>query len=376
MMFVYDYRHVQKGRSFFIVLSIVLLVCMVGFRYRMGTDTITYMNDFDTFPKLSNFHFEKNQHYAPLFTLLMSIMRTISDQFWVFQLSVAIFINVTLLQSIRRAFGDDFFFTFLIIYFVGPCFNLNCESLRETIAVSFFFLSIPYLMESNLKRYYLLSAIAIGFHYGAVFLLIIPFIKKLRFNMAVLIAAGVLLVLSPFFVEFFPLLLSLPGVSGHIQELVIMYIDASRDANIGDLSINYYLIGVFLPIICCLFLRKWAPELSKYEFLVVIFVAVKILSRVLIILYRYENYVCLFYYALYAAFVYHGVIYLYKIFHFKLFLVHLIILFPIVYASIRLWEADYVDVYQRVELIDPYCSIFDEETSPTRESLYNFIGRY
>lgn len=376
MMVIYDYWQVEQWKSFFIKLSILFIVCIVGFRYRMGTDTITYLNDFYGFPTLLDFHFERNRHYAPLFTLLMSLVRTITDQFWVFQLIVAAFINITLLHSIRKLFGDNYFFTFLIIYFVGPCFNLNCESLRETIAISFFFLSIPDLLVGNWKRYYLYCFLAIGFHYGAIVLLLFPQLKQLRFNFTILVLAGILLVVSPFFTGLFPLLLNLPGVSGHIQELVILYIESSREANIGDLTLNYYLIGVVLPIICCFCLKKWAPELSKYEFLVVIFVAVKILCRVLVILYRYENYVCLFYYALYAAFVYYGVLYFKNKFHVKLILVHLMILFPIVYVSVRLWEADFVDVYQRVELIDPYCSVFNEETSPTRESLYNFIGRY
>ena len=87
-IYQYDYRHVDRGRLFYWILLLIIFICLAGFRYRMGTDSInyetTYERDIPTLDRLKLMDFY-DLRYMPGYILLASVSRTISNEFMLLQ---------------------------------------------------------------------------------------------------------------------------------------------------------------------------------------------------------------------------------------------------------------------------------------------------
>lgn len=159
------------------LLSVVLLA---GLRYRVGGDTISYMDEFEQLPTLSDlasFDFFR-AYYMPGWYVLNAFFRSI-DSFLCFQLFVALVVNVAFFRFIRR-YSARVFITIVAYYVVFFVFY-NMEVMREALCVAIF-LEAFWLLDrkKNYWAYFLLCALAMTIHISAVIMLIVPLILLMK----------------------------------------------------------------------------------------------------------------------------------------------------------------------------------------------------
>lgn len=177
----YDWTGRVRGRKAVWYLLFVYLVLLIGLRYKVGADTLNYMDYFAWAPDLSGWKFwDAANPYEPFFTFLVSVGKSFSDEFYAFQLVHALILNTCIFYFISHNTKYRFsalFFCFLLYYFY-----FSTEVLRESLAVFVFALNYKNYQNNRWFRYYCWALVACLFHISAVFLLVLPFAKWLRLD--------------------------------------------------------------------------------------------------------------------------------------------------------------------------------------------------
>jgi hypothetical protein len=157
----------------------LVFVLLAGLRFKVGGDTSYYMTYYDQIPKISGFSYHTllNDAFQPLWVILCSICKTISNDFTFFQFVHAIITNSIIFYFIKK--NSNYFFTGILFYFIFYYFYFNTEVLRETLAICVFLLSVRYFFLRKWTIYYLLCFVAFGFHISAIILFFFPLFSKL-----------------------------------------------------------------------------------------------------------------------------------------------------------------------------------------------------
>ena len=91
----YDWMAKTGGENVWYYLNLIVLILLVGLRYRVGGDTLVYMSMYNEWPamdELKYFDFEE-AIYNPLWYIYTSVAKSISDEFWVLQIIQAVIVN-------------------------------------------------------------------------------------------------------------------------------------------------------------------------------------------------------------------------------------------------------------------------------------------
>lgn len=262
LIFYSPNRNYIAFRRFYLFLLLINIL-LFGLRYRVGGDTLNYMQFFSkrcpTIDGLTLYNFADSTT-APLFIILMSICKTIYNDFVLFQMVHSIVLNCAVFYFLRKHSGNPFFSYILFYAIIGLYFNM--EILKETFAISMFLIGYEYMISNDWKKYYICAVIAVGFHYGAIILFFIPFLMGLRLNKKFVIFCAVFLIsLSTIFTF----------VVGNIDnqalaDRVSRYQDMVGQ---GTLNINYVYGALIqfdlVPFIVLLFGRN-SEEECVYEF--------------------------------------------------------------------------------------------------------------
>lgn len=174
LSYIYDYRGGQKGRLFWWIFMMTVMICVAGLRYRMGTDSIRYEVHYQWQPPLSQLKSSDFHHtrFAPFFIILSSVCRTITSDFVIIQMIVAVVVNCTIFRFIWRM--TPHIFVAALFYFFFLYFMLNMEVLRESFAVCIFLWSWPFIEKRKWWKYYCMAILAFMFHVSAIVLFLLP----------------------------------------------------------------------------------------------------------------------------------------------------------------------------------------------------------
>lgn len=366
----------SKGREGWINFVICGLILIAGLRYRMGTDSISYEAWFKDCPTLFNFSYSfyienLNDRIAPLCAILFSIVKTFTDDFVFLQLTICLFVNVSILYTLNKLGANKFFFTVVILYFIHLYFSINCESLRESIAIGWFYLAIPNLIEKNYRSYYVLMLCAIGFHYGATILLIVPFLSSIKLGSKTIFAIAAAVVLTPFLTPLLESFNAIVFLTGSMSGMVDSYLGKSAD-RVTFMSVKGVIADVGIPLFCLYYVKKHKPEYAIFEYLLILEIILRILGQSLYILYRYDNYLRFIYIYYYAAFIF---AFFDNNVRRKTVFEYLVLIGIQFYACFSYWNNPlsydlFGETPKRYLLIDPYTSVFDKKTDPEREYVY------
>ena len=252
----YDIKGTRQHREFFVRLFLFIFICVAGFSYRLGGDGINYLNEWEnygTFADISSSYLTGFKGRMPGWVLLSTLCKTVTNDFCFFHCVHAIIVNMAYVRVIKSNTG--YVFVGLLLYFSLIYFNQNFQILRESLAISFFLLSLPYFYKGKWIMYFSLILLAISFHEGAAFLLFIPLLKVFRIN---------------------------------------------------KWSVVIYAVNLFLNVIFPLFvLYYYSRQNVKVEYIHIIIFAclIYILSLVVPIIYRLSNYMLIFNYLLVSSFI-------------------------------------------------------------------------
>lgn len=370
----YDWMVKAGGEKGWYYFNLLVLILFAGLRYRIGGDTLLYMGMFEECPKLQDlkyFDFASAQ-YNPLWYILNGLSRSIYDDFFLFQLIHAFIVNVSFFHFFRK-YCPRYYFTAILLYYIGYFCYFNMEVLRESLCVSVLLWATTFLLSRRWVSYYALCLIALLLHYSAAIMLLFPFLyifKRPSCLWEIVILVVVVVCMSV--VNLPVLLLEMFGINEQLTTLISVYMDDQRNI-VGIISefLNY------LPILVCIWVRERYSivEDRDFTFIVMGTVVVYGLAMNLGILNRFINYFVPF-------IIVYVVNTIYRVLSWEFrqrqvsFVACLCALLLYNFNLIRFYTSDLSDVYPGTRAYvkyHPYHSVLDKEIDEHRE---RFIENY
>lgn len=175
-VYFYDYRNNREGRLISWIFLCLVLICIAGFRYRLGQDTLTYIRDYSSLHPVSQLKisdFEKTR-FAPGFVIITSVFKQFTPEFIWFQFFHSVIVNTVLFYFFYKYCWHIFFAA--LVYFFYLYFLLTFQQMREALAVCVFLLAWPAFREGRWLLWYLASILAFLFHMSAIMMFFLPVI--------------------------------------------------------------------------------------------------------------------------------------------------------------------------------------------------------
>lgn len=193
----------QKEKRIFEITTLIVLCLVSGTRYYMGgSDYYVYKAVYDnmpTIPEFINKFLNIHDYYNTFgmetgYLLINSLIKSFGINFFGFTLLHSLFFYGCLYLGLKKYTEN---FSFLIIVFMYKMFFYNTFiSLRQSITIGIFFLTMHYIFEKKIYKYFLTSVIAVLFHNGALLLFFVYFINKIKLTKKLLILLNVIFIPS------------------------------------------------------------------------------------------------------------------------------------------------------------------------------------
>jgi len=260
----YDWMAKIGGESKWYYFNLVVLILLAGLRYRVGGDTLMYMSVFEECPTLDElkyFDFDTAQ-YNPLWYIFNAVSKSIYDDFFFFQLIHACIVN-PIFFSFFRKYCPNYYFSVILLYYVGYFCYFNMEVLRESLCICVLLLGTRFLLEKRWLPYYVMCVLALFMHYSALVMFLFPllfvFFKRPSWVYQVILLVGIFVFTAVVNVPM--LLLSALSVDEQLMVLAEKYLDKERNL-MGMLS----LLLQYLPLLGMIFLRERYNIRQKIDF--------------------------------------------------------------------------------------------------------------
>lgn len=164
----------KRGRKGWLILEWLLLVLLAGLRYKVGGDTLVYMdryNDLPPFYQFRYFDFEDSR-YNVLWICFVAFCKLISDNYFFMQILHALILNTIIVRFFVKH-TENYFLAIALYYFLFYL-NFNMEIMRASLSVAIFLLGFDYLQEKKWVKYFFVCLIALGVHSEAIALFLLP----------------------------------------------------------------------------------------------------------------------------------------------------------------------------------------------------------
>lgn len=188
-IFEFDINHHYKFRKILWNFLFLYCVTIIGLRFHVGGDTISYVYDYRRILPLTNYTWDSfiGDYYQPLYLLLCVACKWVHPDFTLFQVIHSTILNIIIFSFIWK--NTKYKFTGLFFYLFLYFLYFNTEIMRESLAIGMFLLGSKYLIAKRYSVYYLFVILSIGFHTSAMILLILPLFMNIRFNKNFIIIA-------------------------------------------------------------------------------------------------------------------------------------------------------------------------------------------
>lgn len=150
------------NHEFFCLLLPVLLICLGGLRWLTGTDWNNYYNFYDWHESWESFN---NGEFEFLYTLLNYLCKQISSEYTFFLLVFSFLIVSLKIYSLKKFAISCLGLTVFLLY----CYLTgDILPVRQDLALSVIFLTIPKIQEKDKKSFFLITIIAFLIHNSAI----------------------------------------------------------------------------------------------------------------------------------------------------------------------------------------------------------------
>lgn len=272
----------------------IAFICLAGFRYEIGGDTIVYMKLWNRLPPLGDMSQEylNNSRFQYGFNFLFSAAKSLSENFVVFQIIHATIVNTIIFWIISKF--SRFRFTAVLLYFILNFLEFNTEILRESLSVCCGLLAYYNFYKGKKLYGWGLIALAFCFHLSALVLVFIPLAIRIKYSKKLFwvflsVVAGCMII-WPLMPDITPLVALL---SGDAKTLVEFY--DIREIN-ESFNLNYYIVLTFKCIILpfvALYITKGRN--NAILGMALIYIVLYTLSSFTYAFYRFANYFAIFY---------------------------------------------------------------------------------
>lgn len=279
----------EKSKTVLWISICIVWILIIGLRYRVGGDTINYMGDYEWRVSLSKWDPFAKDKYQPGYTFLCAIGKSISPDFYVFQLIHASIFNILLFIFLRKY--SRYRFSALVAVYAVCYLYFSTEILRESLAIMVFCINYPSYKNRKWIQYYLGVLLACMFHLSAIFLVLLPLLRNLKVNKWLFISLGITAV------AMMSLQSILSIVARHVS-LVTEQIENYRNlTSAGILATLLLLIrNSIIPLLYCVCAKYLFKKEIQFENLLSIMIIIGFASFFNFILFgRATNYFYLFF---------------------------------------------------------------------------------
>lgn len=280
----------HNGANNAVMLALIMLSLLAGLRYRVGTDTLSYMDEYNNYP----LSFFKDKYLFGWYAL-MALCKSLHFSFYGVQLILAVLTNYAVVKFLRRY--SLHFFSSLLLYYIIVFPTLNFEILRQGVCVAIFLLSFHYLEEKKLAKYYIFAGCACLFHYSALILLLIPLFAFIPLHKKTLTVFFVLLSLVMIFSTLLKeQILEFSRELSFLEERSYYYFsDVDVEESFSPISFIFNLLmNVIIPLLIMRFHWYNCKIPSQYILICMFSMVIYIVSMYMPIIYRFNNYFQLF----------------------------------------------------------------------------------
>ena len=358
----------QKKVFYFLCFA---LAFVGGFRYRIGIDTIRYMNAFENTPKifeLSSYSLESISQ--PIWFLINSLSKTIFDNFIVVQIFHSLVVNLLIGRFIIKTCNKPFWA--LLVYFCLHWSYFNFEIMRESLCVALYLnIFLIYMDTRNIKRFTLYSIPIIFIHWFAFVPILITIISHFVSKQWFLIISIFLAIILYFFLDANAMNFIMEfanyfmGDSSRVERIE-MYLESD---SLGFISVSIFglLFIILTQVLPPLIVASNRTINSSVAKMLIIYACIVLIRAKLLIVSRFLNYWDITI-----------VVYLINEITTSKHLVKLYLQCVMVYIVLDGMHSFYTPTTDDNAKYDsryiPYSSHFTKELNPQRESLYRYKG--
>lgn len=313
LCYIYDYRGYDKGRLTCYILVMLYLICLSGFRYKMGTDALNYELHYKEDHSLGELTLNDfaNTRYAPFYVLLTAICKSITSEFVLVQFVITTIVNVTVFRFVWK--NTRHVFTALMLYIFFLYIMLNMEVYREAMAVCVFLWSWPLFRDGKWVKYYMCAFLAFMFHISSIVLFLLPIccvpgIRRLfRFGPWLIITMPLLLAIS-FSINYYLFdFIELVALTDTMYDRAEAYSDHTLGGTIVNVSgaLVQLIKYVAYPLVALCFIKKNKTQylnidagddknFEKIEMMSIVSMYFSLLTVGVAIFHRYQHYFLIF----------------------------------------------------------------------------------
>lgn len=225
----------KETSNVFYCFECLLIICIMGFRYKVGGDSINYYYSFQSSPSISELwdYDYSTSKYNIGWLMLTAIAKLIHDDFVTLQLIQALIVNIAVFTFFKKYVRKKYIA--VLLYVLMYMFTFNTEIMRAAISVSVFLYGFGYYLNHRWVKYYILCCIALAFHSEAIVMFIFPICHKLssiRINIKKLIFFYLFCICSVSIVNFIPQLTSILSFSTQMSMILKLYSHETIDSNL------------------------------------------------------------------------------------------------------------------------------------------------
>lgn len=252
--------------NYWYCLSFILLLLLACLRsLDVGTDTSKYV---DYFLRVDSFSYDFSQFFSfhekePGYKLLMYCIRSFTDNYTILFLIVYSIVSFAYILYIKFFYDNnsDYLFLSLFIFF----FFCNMSGMRSALGQAFILFSFIFLSQRLFLAAFIVTLIAISFHYTMMYNLYIVLFVLLFSNYGIIkrksfwfAGIAILLILSNIFISKLNLIFADTKYSYYSTE------------NVSDLSFVGSMIFVLLGIVSVIYINQICQKDSKLKTLFII----------------------------------------------------------------------------------------------------------
>lgn len=239
----------QSSANRFLFILLVLTLAMPIALRKSYNDTVAYIRSFQQADTLAVLLENKALHILgnPGFRIYESLIKTFTDNYLIFFLFPALFVQYSYLRFIRRH-CHNFLIGVAIFLFLGT-YTFSIAAMKQTIAMAILLFAVDALIDQKMTHFFLLVFIAFLFHTYAIIFLILP-----------------LWTVRPWSPRTFLLLLAVYLVMANFNQVIEEFLEFASESGkqisseeiIGTAAINPIRVAVYavVPVFALLF-RKW-----------------------------------------------------------------------------------------------------------------------
>lgn len=224
---------IAKKDKVLYIASFFLFALLPAFRYNVGgTDYFIYEQAYNN----------QDLKFEPFYNLTAFLFYESGMTFNIFLCLITLACFTFLLYSIKK--NTSFFYLAFLIYLGKLYIFYDFVILRQFLAMPFIWIALTYLRDDNKKRFFLFWSIGFLFHYSAIFILPIYFIRNKIISTKFIIISLLIGLSSGFF--FIKIIQFLCNNIPYIAYRLNAYLEKSSSANLFNFIEISLIIGIIL----------------------------------------------------------------------------------------------------------------------------------